>query len=610
MTMMFKLSVIIISLLLVQSSIALLTYRGVEGQDYPNYTRAPKTSFRCTGRPDGYYSDPEASCQAYHVCHSGRKHSFICPVSTLFNDVVKTCDYWYNVDCQKQHQGRSISTVNGETTVAPPPSPAQSARQRATTMTTTTTPVHPPPPQPEASARTSTHLHVLPTQPGRRQVVVIHVSDVNKGQQIGDVQHTVPPPRAPDFINPGEGRSYHPSATEKTGSAFDMATPDPTTTEKPVAVPQTPLEREGRSGHVHPHNERPKTGSAFDMSTPAATTPAWMSTSSSWTTFSSTDEKQESSTPKVGWTTYVPSNEGDETTTTKPILAEGEIQNTSSPFDLDMETGGGMMNESVVEASGVSGQSSTSKPHMNEMGVETTTMSSDFRKENWVEDGLPSTTESDIGRYHRRTHRQQPSRGVIGTLMEWVGAAASNNRLEVTSPDDGLSTPRPIPPPVTEGDGHPHAPYEVPYEGKKKEERVEIVNSSMIEEARPRSPLTTPSPSSTSISTSSSSSSSPSNPGEFDGAINSVDNEEGKEPGPWLFPIKDSPMNVIGSRTSRQSSSNDASEGGIPDGRRSRSTTSTPVPIYLPGQIGADGQCRCQVDSLYREGGGEDTYFS
>lgn len=28
------------------------------------------------------------------------KYSFVCPVTTLFNDNIKTCDYWYNVNCE------------------------------------------------------------------------------------------------------------------------------------------------------------------------------------------------------------------------------------------------------------------------------------------------------------------------------------------------------------------------------------------------------------------------------------------------------------------------------------------------------------------------------
>lgn len=69
---------------------------------YPSYTDIPPDlSFTCTGRLDGYYADPEAQCQVWHWCvPGGYKYSFLCPIQTLFNQATRTCDWWYNVDCQ------------------------------------------------------------------------------------------------------------------------------------------------------------------------------------------------------------------------------------------------------------------------------------------------------------------------------------------------------------------------------------------------------------------------------------------------------------------------------------------------------------------------------
>lgn len=51
----------------------------------------------------GFYTDPEARCQVFHVCglSSGLRprQSFLCPNGTLFNVQVKTCDWWTNVEC-------------------------------------------------------------------------------------------------------------------------------------------------------------------------------------------------------------------------------------------------------------------------------------------------------------------------------------------------------------------------------------------------------------------------------------------------------------------------------------------------------------------------------
>merc|ERR1712045_632990 len=42
---------------------------GEPGEDYPIFAFPPDTSFVCDGQPaPGYYSDPEADCQSFHIC--------------------------------------------------------------------------------------------------------------------------------------------------------------------------------------------------------------------------------------------------------------------------------------------------------------------------------------------------------------------------------------------------------------------------------------------------------------------------------------------------------------------------------------------------------------
>merc|ERR1711970_1161105 len=78
---------------------------GEPGEDYPIYSEVPETSFTCDGQVEGgYYSDPEAECQAFHICGGGSagsliKYSFLCPNGTLFNQQYFVCDWWFNVDC-------------------------------------------------------------------------------------------------------------------------------------------------------------------------------------------------------------------------------------------------------------------------------------------------------------------------------------------------------------------------------------------------------------------------------------------------------------------------------------------------------------------------------
>ena len=52
----------------------------------------------------GYYGDPEAECQSFHICaNDGNggllKYSFICPNGTVFNQQYFICDWWFNFDC-------------------------------------------------------------------------------------------------------------------------------------------------------------------------------------------------------------------------------------------------------------------------------------------------------------------------------------------------------------------------------------------------------------------------------------------------------------------------------------------------------------------------------
>ena len=95
------------------------------GEDYPIYASPPETSFGCDGYIEvqsffenhvwvdvycpvlqGYYADPEAECQAFHICANFGdanlvKYSFLCPNGTLFNQQYFICDWWFNVDCSQ-----------------------------------------------------------------------------------------------------------------------------------------------------------------------------------------------------------------------------------------------------------------------------------------------------------------------------------------------------------------------------------------------------------------------------------------------------------------------------------------------------------------------------
>ncbi|KAG5678667.1 hypothetical protein PVAND_008320 [Polypedilum vanderplanki] len=76
------------------------------GIDYPNYSEVPKGgSFSCQNRLPGYYADMETRCQVWHWCvHSGHQYSFLCPNGTVFNQAVRVCDWFFNVNCEQAEE--------------------------------------------------------------------------------------------------------------------------------------------------------------------------------------------------------------------------------------------------------------------------------------------------------------------------------------------------------------------------------------------------------------------------------------------------------------------------------------------------------------------------
>ena len=62
----------------------------------------------------GYYADPEAECQVFHICTADgfgglSKYSFLCPNGTIFNQNYFICDWWFNFDCAEAEELYSIN---------------------------------------------------------------------------------------------------------------------------------------------------------------------------------------------------------------------------------------------------------------------------------------------------------------------------------------------------------------------------------------------------------------------------------------------------------------------------------------------------------------------
>ncbi|XP_071750078.1 uncharacterized protein [Lepeophtheirus salmonis] len=112
---------------------------GIAGEDYPIYNEIPETSFSCEGRIEGgYYADPEAECQAFHICiadgeGSLLKASALCHNGTIFNQEIFTCDLWSNFNCA---DAEGLYSKNEELAAAREEASAAAAAAATSTGTT------------------------------------------------------------------------------------------------------------------------------------------------------------------------------------------------------------------------------------------------------------------------------------------------------------------------------------------------------------------------------------------------------------------------------------------------------------------------------------------
>merc|ERR1712027_283224 len=100
---------------------------GVPGEDYPIYANVPDTGFTCDGLVEGgYYADPNAECQAFHICANDgagglTTYSVLCPNGTIFNQEAFVCDWWFNFDCAAAEGLYGINDENAAEAAAASP---------------------------------------------------------------------------------------------------------------------------------------------------------------------------------------------------------------------------------------------------------------------------------------------------------------------------------------------------------------------------------------------------------------------------------------------------------------------------------------------------------
>lgn len=66
----------------------------------------PQTSFHCGDQKHfpGLYADEDLGCMVFHVCaltdNGLIMKSFLCPESTIFDQTILKCNWWFYVDCK------------------------------------------------------------------------------------------------------------------------------------------------------------------------------------------------------------------------------------------------------------------------------------------------------------------------------------------------------------------------------------------------------------------------------------------------------------------------------------------------------------------------------
>ena len=110
-------------------------------------SRGVAIKFTCSGRPLGYYADPDFECRIFHICDNfGRRIPMHCPPHTMFNQMYRVCDWDYNVDCPSSKSWYHVNSNNhGNTNESTERAAAASASSKTMIQfhsTTTTTPLN------------------------------------------------------------------------------------------------------------------------------------------------------------------------------------------------------------------------------------------------------------------------------------------------------------------------------------------------------------------------------------------------------------------------------------------------------------------------------------
>lgn len=90
-----------------------------DGADQSGGPGSEEDDFECPN--NGIFADEASGCQSYHVCQSGAQvqQKFQCPMGTLFNNIILTCDFAHNVQCKGKAQ-QEAAKAQSATSEEPP----------------------------------------------------------------------------------------------------------------------------------------------------------------------------------------------------------------------------------------------------------------------------------------------------------------------------------------------------------------------------------------------------------------------------------------------------------------------------------------------------------
>jgi hypothetical protein len=321
----------------------------------------------------------------------------MCPAATLFSDAIKTCDHWYNVDCQKQHQS------------------SQSAASHNVYV------VH----EDHVHIQTNANSHVnrrrqdpIPPPPTESPELEIPVSEEPEPTYFSPLDSRIR----------SRGQEDDESSTPKTESAFDMQSPVPRT--DPSLVQE---------------QQRPTTTSTTTTETPETSSTTKATTTKKWITFEPpvAESTTEAVTPHFEAALAADMNEASSGNNPQTFNSEG----SSSAADFRTENWIESMPSTTTDSTSSSTMSDEErfthrKPRGPARGVIGSMMEWAARRSNsqlGVNSATSATSIDELSRINERTRSLGPETSVQRGLD--MRSPAGNNEI----PDDTISAPYEFP---------------------------------------------------------------------------------------------------------------------------------------------------------------------